>query len=47
MGFDVGRVGADGGSKGLSRFRRLAGSEKIESPVGMRVGGGKFSHGWL
>jgi hypothetical protein len=47
MGFNVGCVGGDGGLKGLGRLRRLAGSEKIESAVGKRVGGGKFGHGCL
>lgn len=39
MGFNVGWVGGDGGSKGLGRFRRPASSEMIESPVRKRVGG--------
>jgi hypothetical protein len=33
MGFNVGWVCGDGGSIELGRFRRLAGSEKIESAV--------------
>jgi hypothetical protein len=34
MGFNMGWVGGDRGSKGLGRFRRLASSEKIESLMG-------------
>jgi hypothetical protein len=47
MSFNVGWAGGDGSLKGLGRFRRPAGSEKIESPVRKRVGGGKIGHGWF
>jgi hypothetical protein len=47
MGFNMGWIGGDGGSKGLGRLRRLTGSEKIESLVGKRVGRGEIGHGWF
>jgi hypothetical protein len=47
MGLNVGRVGSDGGAKGLGRFRRLVAGEEFKATVGERVGGVRIGHGWF
>jgi hypothetical protein len=47
VGLHVGRVGSDGGAKGLGRFRRLVAGQQVKATVGERVGGVSFGHGWF
>jgi hypothetical protein len=47
VGLHVGRVGSDGGAKGLGRFRRLVAGQQVQATVGERVGGVRIGHGWF
>jgi hypothetical protein len=43
----VGRVGSDGGAKGLGRFSRLVAGQQVKATVGEHVGGVRIVHSWL
>ena len=47
VGLYVGRIGSDGGAKGIRGFGSVAAGQQVQATVGERVGGVRIGHGWF